>query len=299
MSDYIYIYFSLNPFSLFAFRFKMFASGIFPIGIRKTWSKSENLGLPEIDEKVNELIQFEKKLLNSTKKLKMLSKKKRRKHLENTSKLPSSKSISNSLAHRRRLRAFTPEEKKVINKWQEEDIIREKSQEKDHKSSSPFILTENVPAKVKKSLVIYAENDILSINDSIRSPILRSTSTAIKSYDTAISEQKNREHAALKHLAKQSNLVLNPLAVRGKKIKSQLLQTQSAPVTPISAQKKRVKIMLALNSSQDTSEYIRQLRSSPNVPYDADKKPSKGLLKANLMPSPINPYYKKKIGLNF
>lgn len=255
--------------------------------------------VPNLNEKVNELIEFEKKILKSTKKLKMLAKKKRMKHLESSTKLPLAKSISSSLVHRRRIKTFTSEEKKQINYWQEEDIMRQKTHKHAHPSLSKTISAENVSTKVTKSPLISAENDILTLHDSIRSPILRSTSTAIKNYDTAISEQKNKSHAALKRLAKHSNLVLNPAAVRGKQTKSQLMRSQSEPVTPISSQKKRVKIMLALNSSQDTSEYIRQLRSSPNVPYDADKKPSKGLLKANLMPSPINPYYKKKIGLKF
>lgn len=87
------------------------------------------------------------------------------------------------------------------------------------------------------------------------------------------------------------------------KLKSNLMST-SSPSAPLSAStptnaEKKVKIMLQLNRSQDTSEYIRQLRSSPKIPYDSAKKPGKGLLKPNLVPSPINPHYKKKIGLEF
>lgn len=60
---------------------------------------------------------------------------------------------------------------------------------------------------------------------------------------------------------------------------------------------KRVKIMLEKNMAQEKSEYFRQLRNSPQIPFDSTKKPTKGLLKPHSMPSPINPYYKKKIGL--
>ncbi|XP_036318706.1 ribosomal RNA processing protein 1 homolog [Rhagoletis pomonella] len=95
------------------------------------------------------------------------------------------------------------------------------------------------------------------------------------------------------------NLVPNPLAKK----------MQSKTSTPVSSKKgasilnsstgsvKRVKIALKRNTSQNPSEYIKQIKSSPHLPYDADKKPGKGLLKPNSMPSPINPFYKKKIGL--
>jgi len=98
----------------------------------------------------------------------------------------------------------------------------------------------------------------------------------------------------------QSTPVLNPVLI-DKKLKLKSTSSPSAPLlasTPTNAEKK-VKIMLQLNRSQDTSEYIRQLRSSPKIPYDSAKKPGKGLLKPNSVPSPINPHYKKKIGLEF
>lgn len=271
------------------------------------WTKDTNLKLPKIDDKVNELIQFENKLLLSTKQFKKLNKKKRKKHLQSGAKLPLDDLSSTNKVHhprRRRIKSFTNIQKRIINTWQEEDIvIPEESPIKMSKLSSslPTIKITSAtpiissPKRLKKSLPSQIiENNVLNSCDNVQSPILRSTSTAIKTYDSSITEQQE----ALKKLSAVANLVINPVAIRSKKLSS-TKQIQSAPVTPISTQKKRVKIMLKLNSSQDTNEYIRQLRSSPKVPYDADKKPTKGLLKANLMPSPINPYYKKKIGLQF
>ncbi|XP_003436209.2 ribosomal RNA processing protein 1 homolog [Anopheles gambiae] len=66
------------------------------------------------------------------------------------------------------------------------------------------------------------------------------------------------------------------------------------PVTPA---RKRVKIALNKNVAQDLVEHIKQVKSSPQLPFDSAKKPSKSLLKPNLIPSPINPFYKKKFGL--
>lgn len=112
-----------------------------------------------------------------------------------------------------------------------------------------------------------------------------------------------------------SKMVKNPFATNGpaskKQKKKQLLNVPESPKTPVNnklaavggqlrtpnSSGKRVKIMLEKNMAQEKSEYFRQLRNSPQIPFDSTKKPTKGLLKPNSMPSPINPYYKKQIGL--
>lgn len=59
--------------------------------------------------------------------------------------------------------------------------------------------------------------------------------------------------------------------------------------------KKRVKIVLQRNTAQHTSDYIQQIRKSPAIPFDANKKPLVGVLKASPIPSPVNPFYKRHI----
>lgn len=71
----------------------------------------------------------------------------------------------------------------------------------------------------------------------------------------------------------------------------------STPNSTLLSAKKGVKIALKMNRSQEVNEYIRQLKQSPMAPYDSAKKPLKGALKLNLTPSPINPFYKKLIGM--
>uniref|UniRef100_A0A182Y429 Nucleolar protein n=1 Tax=Anopheles stephensi TaxID=30069 RepID=A0A182Y429_ANOST len=71
-------------------------------------------------------------------------------------------------------------------------------------------------------------------------------------------------------------------------------ENDDEPFTPA---RKRVKIALSKNVAQDLVEHIKQVKRSPQVPFDSSKKPVKSLLKPNLIPSPINPFYKKKIGL--
>lgn len=98
-----------------------------------------------------------------------------------------------------------------------------------------------------------------------------------------------------------TNLVPNPLAKKMQNntrthLNARKWTSTANNITPTGSIK-RVKIALKHNTAQNPSEYIKQIKSSPNLPYDAAKKPGKGLLKPNSMPSPINPFYKKKIGL--
>lgn len=85
------------------------------------------------------------------------------------------------------------------------------------------------------------------------------------------------------------------MATFAEKITPKLIK--STPNTSLMSAEKRVKIVLKMNKSQEATEYIRQLKQSPHLPYDSAEKPTKGVLKPNLMPSPINPFYKKMIGM--
>lgn len=96
--------------------------------------------------------------------------------------------------------------------------------------------------------------------------------------------------------SKPSSLVKNPFATP--KNLSKLKRSLETPQTDgPTEKKKRVKIALNKNIFQDLHQHIQQVKSSPQLPYDSSKKPPKGALKPNLMPSPINPFYRKKIGL--
>lgn len=62
-----------------------------------------------------------------------------------------------------------------------------------------------------------------------------------------------------------------------------------------SSAKKKVTIVLANNTAQQTSEYLRQLRMSPQLPFDGSKKPPPGVLKKSFVLSPMNPWYKRSL----
>lgn len=112
---------------------------------------------------------------------------------------------------------------------------------------------------------------------------------------------------------KSNSFVLNPFASHtgaaasssSKKAKTTVKSASKDPSTPriqlpansAGSTGKRVIIALNKNKAQSPHEYIKQVKDSPNLPYDSNKKPSKSLLKPNALPSPINPFYQKKIGL--
>lgn len=93
--------------------------------------------------------------------------------------------------------------------------------------------------------------------------------------------------------------------IPSKKYKGNIKTTPGHVVNPFSANKqtskpnslKKVNINLKLNKSQDIEEHLEQLESSPGIPYDANRKPDKPLLKPSTVSSPINPFYKRKMKL--
>ncbi|CAH0404523.1 unnamed protein product [Chilo suppressalis] len=57
---------------------------------------------------------------------------------------------------------------------------------------------------------------------------------------------------------------------------------------------KKVKFVLKNNCMQGPVDYYKSVRQSPNIPFDSSKQPSKTNLKVST-PSPINPFFKKKL----
>lgn len=127
-------------------------------------------------------------------------------------------------------------------------------------------------------------------------------------------KMKKVKQNAVSQAANATPTINSPKLPSEKKVKSTSMLAQSKTSTPnifvdktatpsssssvAASAEKRVKIALKMNRSQEVVEYMRQIKQSPHLPYDSAKKPSKGVLKPNLAPSPINPFYKKLIGLD-
>ncbi|XP_066991152.2 ribosomal RNA processing protein 1 homolog isoform X2 [Anabrus simplex] len=56
---------------------------------------------------------------------------------------------------------------------------------------------------------------------------------------------------------------------------------------------KKVNIALQMNKEQKISDYVKAVRKSPSVPFDAARKPIQGVLKPSPFSSPINPFYRR------
>ena len=109
-----------------------------------------------------------------------------------------------------------------------------------------------------------------------------------------IKEKEKLEKEEEKKLVKNPFATPQKPALRGKNVKTST-PLQKELLTP--GGKKHVVIALNQNVSQEHNEYIEQVKNSPPISFDGSKKPTKGLLKPHCMPSPINPFYKRKLGL--
>lgn len=81
------------------------------------------------------------------------------------------------------------------------------------------------------------------------------------------------------------------VATTSKSAETPVSKTDDVPIskkTPNSG--KKVEFVLNRNTAQGEKEYKRSLINSPNIPYDAEKKPLQGVLKASPIGSPINPF---------
>ncbi|XP_034189735.2 ribosomal RNA processing protein 1 homolog Nnp-1 isoform X1 [Osmia lignaria lignaria] len=153
---------------------------------------------------------------------------------------------------------------------------------KGNKTTSASILNIS-PVKRKKSTMLTI-SDKWDVSDNIDS----SSSLSLSNGSDSNSEKNNI-------LTKQPTWLVPVL----KKLENEKSRTTSAKmrhkISADSNPKKRVKIALQRNTAQHTSEYILQIQKSPGIPFDANRKPSAGVLKASPIPSPINPFYKRKI----
>lgn len=95
-----------------------------------------------------------------------------------------------------------------------------------------------------------------------------------------------------KRIAKLNESLTDSSKAKRRSLDSQIVKNPFA--TP--ANSKKVKIALNLNKAQDIKEHVAHIKSSPGIPFDANKKPSKPLLKRHTM-SPVDPFYRRKFQL--
>lgn len=294
-------------------QFKKFATGVFPLGIQTVDSIDKKDYKVDIEEQIEELENFERGLVGDKP-----GKKKKRKVEANISEesnaqpdkteTDSPKKGPKKSKKKKASKKDAKQQKLLLLKAKREnklEAIKEKKQAKS--KSSPASVKEsneqNPSSSTKSSVKAVSETKFASAaatNGTFK--IADEWSEPLKDGETEqfIPSRKTKLKQIKKQLAEeeQTTLVRNPFATPKNNAKT-LKRAAETPQTDGGvgvAAKKRVKIALNKNVSQDLKEHINQVLSSPQVPYDSSKKPSKGALKPNLMPSPINPFYRKKIG---
>lgn len=163
--------------------------------------------------------------------------------------------------------------------------------EQQNETSSESGMEDGKPKKVKKM------EESFSTNDEWSKPLKEGES------EFFVNCQKNKViDAKAAEVTPQKSFVRNPFAVATSSAVELLKKVEEKGKAWFNGSPpsvgKRVVIALNKNIAQHPHEYIKQLKDSPNVPFDSEKRPTKSVLKPNALPSPINPFYQKKIGLN-
>ncbi|XP_031764096.2 ribosomal RNA processing protein 1 homolog isoform X2 [Galleria mellonella] len=99
-----------------------------------------------------------------------------------------------------------------------------------------------------------------------------------------------------KNVTKKPTVVVNKVKNFQKQISPKDKRLESVLKKASYHTPKKVKFVLKNNSMQGTMDYYKSVRQSPSIPFDGSKKPSKTNLKPST-PSPINPFFKKKLKL--
>ncbi|XP_055389795.1 ribosomal RNA processing protein 1 homolog [Condylostylus longicornis] len=302
-------------------KYRKFENGEFPLGVHKMPSVKIEPLKPLLERTTQELDNLDEELHSVDRNLKKLNKKKRRKilnslNLEEVDENNYEKVLQKAMSKYKIGKGKDdelhkqPKRRKITMTWTEEEIEPKESKKKVEliTNTTP---SDDSPKKVnsvkiekKKTKGNTEEQNVVQPFKSEWDKPLEDGEIEyfIPSNKIRLNEANSKLEESDGNTEQNSSLVLNPFSklnssktskniILGKKNKKQKLLNVSLP------EKKRVKIALAKNMIQKPSEYIKQIRNSPQLPYDADKKPMKSLLKPNQMPSPINPFYKKKIGL--
>lgn len=329
--------------------YKKFASGVFPIGIQKIKVDRDELGVPDVDDKAVDLLEFESDLYGKQRELKKLNKRKRKRIVNNSILYDEFQAKSNKIAKIKHDANVWKEEDNTVEetvkitptkmnsnengtskkrKFPKADIPKNGNKPKSNEWNEPLRDGEVEYIIPSKKLQLNGAERVKITKDSIITQDIKPMKLMKPekpSTQSKLNETPKKSATLEKSPSKKSETSSTPIEkLRNgspksteKKVKSASKLTQSNNSTPnsgILAEKtaqlsnltptsaflsaeKRVKIALKMNKSQEVTEYHRQLKQSPNLPYDSAKKPLKGVLKPNLTPSPINPFYKRLIGM--
>lgn len=310
----------------------IYQNGEFPLGVKRISSVSERKPLaPLVEQKVDDLDVLEDEVYGVNRKLKQLNKRQRRQLLKSLNyNEMTAENMDETID-----RMMTKKSRKVVkvhplkvkpksvlmNDWSElpldkqDFLIRKKQLELLADYTSAVKMKKTLKRLKSQSAVeckqLAATNGDGRGDEKFASPLKKKVKINSEWRDESLKEgekeiflpsrkvitnKHNNMNMKKKQMTSSSTNSQNQIAIKlEKKNDTGDLEKGKDVVASTSTKPKRVRIALNHNTSQKPHEYIQQIKSSPNVPYDASKKPVKGVLKANALPSPINPFYKLKI----
>lgn len=167
------------------------------------------------------------------------------------------------------------------------------------KSSTPLPQNPSVETESKKSpkskQLLNVVNKTKSKIDSSINLSISDTPIKMNGHSKAASEMNDSETEIVIPANKNQLRKLNKTDTQIMKSKP---KTKKTNLSMSDSGSKKVDIVIAKNTMHSVQDYFKTVRQSPDIPYDGSKKPGKTSLKPNAMPSPVNPFYKKKYTLD-
>ncbi|XP_055613619.1 ribosomal RNA processing protein 1 homolog [Uranotaenia lowii] len=302
-------------------QYKKYAAGLFPLGVQSVESIDKKDYAVDLDEQIKEIDEYEKELFGDK-----IDKKKKKKDnkkasvvqsseetttlSENNEKHTSDKKSGSKKKKKKLTRAQLKEEKLKQLTLKREAKLKDLKEQKQAKLTKKSKTTVEIKTKIKKSSNVEKSDNVTDTPPAVSNNVSVQTFAVQDDWSQPLKEgeneyfvpsRKSKLQEANQSLKEEDNgktLVKNPFATPKNSARALKRVLGTANTVGNSAtKKKRVQIALNKNISQELQQHIQQVKSSPQLPYDSNKKPAKGVLKQNLMPSPINPFYRKKIGL--
>ncbi|SPP85767.1 ribosomal RNA processing protein 1 homolog [Drosophila guanche] len=280
--------------------FETFKNGEFPLGVR-TMPKVEGTTLSElVEQKVADIEEMEDEVFGTGRKLKKLNKSKRKRLLQSINfeevdehnyddiigkALPPElqKKVKRNAKVRSSINnAWVVEEVKEDAEEGKEDKVKPAKEPKEAKQSKPKA------KKVKKVEQPQAQPKPEPETKPASKKAADPPKSAANGWETAL--EAGEQELFLPSRKQQLKQINSTLQKSTTPQPAQCLPQQAS--TPQRGSAKRVQIQVKRNSSYPKSDYYRQLKLSPGLPYDADRLPGKSALKPHVMPGPINPNYK-------
>ncbi|XP_066592488.1 ribosomal RNA processing protein 1 homolog [Prorops nasuta] len=312
--------------------FEELANGKMPLGLKRVPIMKKAKGEMNLKKAALRLLKFEQEIYSDTPSKQKLAKKRmfeysdeenKEKEAKTTSKKQklnkeeSSNGIPESL--KKTKKKLNNMHEKLISKSKENKLKKEKNQNTNNRAfkvkesiNNNKVISKIKHKKVQKNKLNNSKVKGLANLEKLRKNINNKKIESFNSGSWDISEVPKTSLAltipidakaavtAAKVLSPAENKAIESLNDKDKSNRAINLATTNKAKTVEKCMKsinmspkKKVKIVLQRNTAQHTSEYIKTIRENPAIPYDANKKPSVGVLKENRLSSPVNPFYKR------